>query len=162
MSKKTEFREDMSGHPKGTYDYSQRSGGTHLVGPEEDDDADGDIERSDTTVVGWLAIIDGPGKGFSCEITFGVNMVGRDASNRIVLDFGDPKISREDHFRIIYDELDRTFDIVPGQSANLVRINNKSVKTLQPLEAMTDIEVGETKLRFVPLCTADWSWGQDQ
>ena len=40
-------------------------------------------------VVGWVVVIDGPGKGRSRELTFGMNTIGRASGNRVVLDFGE-------------------------------------------------------------------------
>ncbi len=109
-------------------------------------------------VVGWLVVIDGPGKGRSREITFGLNTIGRDEGNAITLDFGDKEISGANHFRIAYDALNRMFLISAGDGRNLVYVARKPLIDAQELVSGTDIKVGATTLRFVALCGADWSW----
>ena len=160
MGKGTEYVEDLQDDESGTYTPSRSTKGTRIEYPDDYEGDEEQADQSETPVVGWLAVIEGPGKGHSRELTFGVNKVGRADSNRVALNFGDNKISGDDHFRVVYDDHERTFHIVPGQSMNLVRIGGKAVLTVQQLEPMAELEVGSTILRFVPLCTAEWSWGQ--
>lgn len=159
MGKGTEVVDHLQDDAGGTYDYSKRKG-TRIEYPDDYEGDEDQLDQSETPVVGWLAVVDGPGKGHSRELTFGVNKVGQGSSNRVSLNFGDEKISEDDHFRVVYDDHERSFHIVPGQSMNLVRIAGKAVLTVQQIDAMAELEVGSTRLCFVPLCTTDWSWGQ--
>src|SRR4051794_30837341 len=52
---------------------------------------------ADDPVVGWLVVVDGPGKGRSIEIGIGANALGRDPTQKLRVDFGDQHISREKH-----------------------------------------------------------------
>lgn len=117
-----------------------------------------DTEQVFELAVGWLVVIDGPGKGVSREIYFGMNSLGRSIDERISLDFGDTAISREAHAYIVYDEKQSDFYIQHGGKSNLVRLNGAAVISPQPLQRGDVIEIGSTKLMFVPLCGDDFSW----
>lgn len=109
-------------------------------------------------IVGWMVVIAGPGKGTAVSLGHGMNTVGRGTSNRVVLDFGDDRISSDDHFRIAYDPESREFHLIPGKGTNLLYVADKALLTPIPLEAMTDIRLGGTTLRFVPFCGQAWDW----
>lgn len=110
-------------------------------------------------VVGWLVIVDGPGRGRSIELGYGMNIVGRSPGNRVVLDFGDDQISGDDHFRIAYDGTHRQFHLVPGRGTNLVYVGESPLLAPMALTAGSELAVGSTRLRFVPLCSESWDWG---
>lgn len=111
-------------------------------------------------VVGWLVVVDGPGRGRSVELGYGMNIVGRGPANRIVLDFGDDQISTDDHFRIAYDGAHRRFHLVPGRGTNLVYLAGAPLLSPVPLDGHAEIRIGSTVLRFVALCGDAWDWGQ--
>lgn len=110
-------------------------------------------------VVGWLVVVEGPGRGRSVELGYGMNIVGRGSENRIVLGFGDDQISTDDHFRIAYDGANRRFHLVPGRGTNLVYLAGSPLLSPVPLDSHAEIRVGSTALRFVPLCGDAWDWG---
>lgn len=109
-------------------------------------------------VVGWLVVIEGPGRGQSRPIGFGVTGIGRGDSERISLNFGDSEISRERHAIITYDHKGRRFFIQHGGGANLTYVGDDPV--LQPVElrGREVIAIGQTKLCFVPFCSAEFAW----
>jgi hypothetical protein len=109
-------------------------------------------------VVGWLVITDGPGRGRSLELGYGMNIIGRNPGNRLVLDFGDDQISGDDHFRVAFDGTHRRFHLVPGKGTNLVYIGDAPLLSPIELVAHAQITVGKTGLRFVPLCSDAWDW----
>lgn len=106
----------------------------------------------DDPVTGWLAIVLGPGAGNFVRIGYGVNPLGRDDDQRCQLDFGDEKISRKNHATVSYDPRSRKFYFAHGTSRHLCYINEEPV--LQPTEIKGEelITVGNSVLRFVPLC----------
>ena len=53
--------------------------------------------------VGILVVVDGPGRGNVVTFGYGMNSVGRSQTERITLDFGDDRISREGHAMVTYD-----------------------------------------------------------
>ena len=109
-------------------------------------------------VVGWLVITDGPGRGRSLELGYGMNIIGRNPGNRVVLDFGDDQISGDDHFRVAFDGTHRRFHLVPGKGTNLVYLGDAPLLSPIALTAHAQITVGQTGLRFVPLCSDTWDW----
>ena len=107
---------------------------------------------------GWLVIVSGPGRGVTREIYYGMNSIGRGSNERISLDFGDNTISREAHAYIVFDEKQNDFYVQHGGKSNLVRLNDSPVLAPQQLKKGDIIEIGGTKMMFVPLCGDDFSW----
>jgi len=111
---------------------------------------------------GWLAIVKGPGRGAAFTLFSGVTVIGRGEDQTVRLDFGDNSISRDNHAAIAYDPEQKSFYIGHGGKANLVRRNGRPVLSTEELSAGDEIRIGETTLRFVPLCGADFGWDQPQ
>ncbi|MFY0312559.1 FHA domain-containing protein [Leisingera sp. D0M16] len=112
--------------------------------------------------VGWLAIVQGPGRGAAFTLFSGVTVIGRGEDQTVRLDFGDNSISRDNHAAIAYDPEQKAFFIGHGGKANLVRRNGRPVLSTEELSGGDVIRIGETTLRFVPLCGADFGWDQPQ
>ncbi len=117
-----------------------------------------EITKSDDPPVGWLVVVDGPGRGASLTLGNGVNSIGRDANQRLPLDFGDELISRAGHATITYDPRGKKFYIQHGGGTNLTYVNDQPVLAPQELTASTHILMGNTTLRFVPLCGEEFDW----
>ena len=109
-------------------------------------------------VVGWLVIIDGPGKGNFVKLGFGMNSIGRASDSRSILDFGDEEISRQNHAMLTYDNKNKKFYIQHGGGSNLTYLGENPV--LQPHEIFGReiITIGNTKLTFIPLCGPSFNW----
>ncbi len=136
-------------------------GGTRIAAPSEVGGQPPVKAGPSDPVTGWLVVVAGPGTGRSLELGFGMNIVGRGSGNRIVLDFGDDQISQDDHFRIAYDGANRKFHLIPGRGTNLVYVEGSPLLTPVEMAGIGVLTVGATTLRFVPLCTAEWSWPAD-
>ena len=111
---------------------------------------------------GWLVIVAGPGKGNACVLRHGRNPIGRNPTERVPLDYGDEMISRSNHAVVTYDPKGQKFYIQQGQGTNLIYINGSPVLDVQPLEALTHIQIGRTTLRFVPLCGDSFDWSETE
>ena len=112
-------------------------------------------------VVGWLVVVGGPGLGAYRPIFEGNNTVGRAASQRVPIDFGDDTISSEEQAYVRYDSGDRSFLFVPNLAkTNVVSVNKKKPTAAVALNAMDVIEIGRTQLVFVPFCGPDFDWGE--
>ncbi len=109
--------------------------------------------------VGWLVVVDGPGKGASFSLHDGLTQIGRGEGQTVRLDFGDTTISRENHAAIAFDGEQRRFFFGHGGKANLVRLNGRPVLSTEDLDSNSLIRIGETTLRFVALCGEDFAWG---
>lgn len=114
---------------------------------------------SNDPVVGWLVVVEGPGKGRSFEIGKGSNPIGRDAKQKVALNFGDEAIHREKHASVVYDPVSRRFFLQSGNDArNLTYLADKLVLTPVEISAGDVISIGQTKLAFVAFCGPDFSW----
>ena len=100
----------------------------------------------------------GPGLGECFASKTGMSQIGRGEDQAIQLDFGDMAISRENHAAIVYDPKEHTFLLGHGGKSNIVRLNGKPVVSTSDLKNGDEIEIGETRLRFVALCSAEFNW----
>jgi hypothetical protein len=108
--------------------------------------------------VGWIVVVDGPGRGASFTLFNGVSAIGRGDDQPVKLDFGDTSISRTNHAVVAYDNEQRKFFLGHGGKANIVRLNGKPVLSTEELGHNDIIRIGETTLRFLALCGADFDW----
>jgi len=122
----------------------------------------GDAPDTDYTQfpVGWLAVVSGPGRGATFTLFNGVTIIGRGEDQTVRLDFGDNSISRSNHAAIAFDPEQNNFFIGHGGKANLVRRNDRPVLSTEELAIGDLIRIGETTLRFVPLCGPEFGWNQ--
>ena len=130
---------------------------TRVVGPRPQPQDKEHADGMDDPVVGWLVVVEGPGKGKSMELGYGANSMGRE-TGRVQLNFGDNQISRSDHATVTYDPRGRKFYVEKGSGSNLTYLNNKPVLTAVELPAQSHIGIGATVLRFVPLCGEAFDW----
>jgi hypothetical protein len=112
-------------------------------------------------VAGWVVVIKGQGRGDYRPIYAGMNSVGRDASQRISLNFGDESISREEHAFITYDEEQRCFYLQHGGKPNIIRLGSTPVLTPMEIKPYDLIRIGRTTLRFIPCCGPHFSWSDE-
>lgn len=122
--------------------------------PERAEKADG----MDDPVVGWLAIVEGPGKGNAMQLGYGSNAIGRGETARVNLDFGDDQISRGGHAIVTYDPRGKKFYVQHGGGTNLTYLDDQPVLIPIELPALSHISIGNTVLRFVPLCGEEFDW----
>ncbi|HOK19274.1 MAG TPA: FHA domain-containing protein [Thermosynergistes sp.] len=108
-------------------------------------------------VTGWLVCIDGPEKGRDFRIRSERNSIGRAPTNDICLR-SDETVSRIHHAYVIYDPKKAAFRLQAGEGRGLVYKNGEEVVFSEPLEAYDVIELGQTKLLFVPLCWERFKW----
>lgn len=112
-------------------------------------------------VVGWLVVVGGPGLGSFRPVFEGNNTIGRAASQRIALDFGDDTISSEEQAYIRYDSAERSFLFVPNLAkTNVVSVNDKRPTSAVELGHMDLITIGRTQVVFVPFCGPDFDWAE--
>lgn len=134
--------------------FRPNSASPNSVGGAESTGANFEVEP----VVGWLVIIDGPGKGNHLKLGFGMNSIGRAEESRVVLDFGDNEISRLNHAMVTYDNKNRKFYIQHGGGANLTYLGDSPVLQPYELKGRERITIGNTKVCFIPFCGSDFNW----
>jgi hypothetical protein len=144
-------RDDDNPH---TRIFRPKSAATSAAGVETNKLGDFAVEP----VVGWLVVVEGPGRGRSLTLGYGMNSIGRSKDARVSLDFGDEEISRESHAMLTYDRKGQKFYIQHGGGSNLTYLGDAPV--LQPHELMGReiISIGKTRLCFVPLCGPGFEW----
>lgn len=118
------------------------------------------VQQVDDPVVGWLVVVEGPGRGGYAALGVGRNSIGRDAGERVSLNYGDDGISRQGHLVIVYDHRGRRFFIQPGQGQNLTYMNGEPVLDSQQLEPGALLTLSDTVVRFVPFCGEEFDWTQ--
>jgi hypothetical protein len=111
--------------------------------------------------VGWLVCIGGPDRGRDYRIRSGRNFIGRAEQMHICIE-GDPAITREKHAVISHDPKQGRFMLLPGDGSGLTYLNDNPVEVPTELKARDTIELGETKLVFVPFCGEDFQWRTDE
>ena len=108
-------------------------------------------------VVGWLVCIEGPDKGKDYRIRSERNFIGRSEKMDISIT-GDDTISRENHAIVSFSPKKQQFRVYPGESRGLVYLNDDEVITAEILSVYDVIELGKTKLMFVPFCSDKFQW----
>ncbi len=109
---------------------------------------------------GWLVVTDGPGRGASFSLHSGVAQIGRGDGQAIQLDFGDRAISREHHAAVAFDSETGKFFLGHGGKSNIIRLNGRPVLSTEELDHGDALRIGETELRFVALCGANFNWAE--
>lgn len=126
---------------------------------EINDEGTFEDEKFIEPVVGWVVCVQGNNRGKSYELKSGFNYVGRSRQMDISLN-GDEQVSREKHMSIIYDYKNKSFLACMGEnSKNVVYLNDKLLlgnpSELKPYDL---IEIGSSKLVFIPFCSEQFSW----
>jgi len=108
-------------------------------------------------VVGWLVCLEGKDKGRDYRMHADNNFIGR-AENMDIVIRNDDTVSRTNHAIISYDARDRAYYFAQGSGRGIVRVNGRAVLSTAELKAHDTIEIGNTKLMFVPLCGEVFNW----
>lgn len=112
-------------------------------------------------VTGWLVAISGPNKGQDYRIKPEKNFIGRSGKMDIQI-HSDESVSRENHAAISYNPKSNSFSLYPGESKGLVYLSDEELLTPKSLKAFDVIEVGQTRLIFVPFCGEKFQWTEEQ
>ena len=107
-------------------------------------------------VVGWLVCIEGPEKGRDFRLWSKINTIGRGDNMDVVLK--DTTISKENHARLAYDPKHNDFRIIPGNSVNNIYLNDEPIYVPCVIKAYDILEMGDSKLIFVPFCCDRFQW----
>jgi hypothetical protein len=107
-------------------------------------------------VVGWLVCVEGRDKGRDFRLCAERNRIGR--SLDIEVGLADRTVSRGTQVIVSYDVRRNLFHIYPGPGRGIVYVNEQELTLTQELGAYDMIEIGETKLMFVPFCGEAFTW----
>ncbi len=108
-------------------------------------------------VVGWLVCVEGKDKGRDFRIHADNNFIGRDEQMDIALT-SDETISRRNHAVISFDSQTGIFYFSPDEGRSITRHNGNPIFSTVELSPKDELEIGTTKLLFVPLCGKDFCW----
>lgn len=108
-------------------------------------------------VVGWLVCTQGPHRGSDFRLHSERNFIGRSESMDVTLK-NDDAVSRDNHAIVSFDTKKSIFRIYPGDGRGIVYLNEDEVVTGQQLEPYDVIELGQSKLIFIPLCGDKFQW----
>lgn len=112
---------------------------------------------NEAPILGWLVVMEGMGLGKDFRISATLSSLGRDEDNDICINNGDKMISRKRHCLIEYDARNNLFYVERGE--NNTYLNGKRVSGEgKELKSGDILEIGETKIKFVPFCTKEFSW----
>lgn len=108
-------------------------------------------------LVGWLVCVEGPNRGRDYRLHPGQNSVGRAAEMDVCL-APDIEVSRDKHAILFYDGSRNEFTACPKSGSYVVRLNGRPIDGTVRLGAGDVLQLGTTKLRFVPLCDSNFRW----
>lgn len=114
------------------------------------------IDRNMNPIAGWLVCTEGENKGRSFEIHIGKNFVGR--SMKMDIHTNDERISRENHFSIIYEPKEAEFYAVQGNG--LTYYNGEMLTDAVALNEDDEISAGNSSYVFVPFCKKGRDWNE--
>ncbi len=112
--------------------------------------------------VGWVVVVDGPGRGTFFTLMSGMSQIGRGGDQTIQLNFGDEDISQDNHAVIAYDTERHEFLLGHGGRSKIVRLNDRLVLSTETLKNTDLIRIGETTLKLVVLCDVQFNWETDK
>lgn len=116
-------------------------------------------------IAGWLVCIDGADKGVDFHLTYGYTYIGRgvvngDNKKEVGVKLSDKSLTRSSAIaRVLYEDKKHEFYVSECSGAEKpTYLNGELVSGFNKLAAGDVIEVGNSKLLFVPLCTEKFSW----
>lgn len=112
-----------------------------------------------TPCVGWLIALNGSHIGQDFHLRVGKNYIGRDVGMDIAL-VGDKSVSRNKHAIVVYEPKHHKYFIQPGESNELVYVNDEVVLLPMPLNPYDLIVIGDIELWFMPLCDEQHNWSE--
>ena len=108
-------------------------------------------------VVGWLVCIGGAHLYGTFNLAAGLNSIGRNPGNKIVL-AKDPTVSREKHAFVTFEPRSCKYYVRPGDSSGLTYLNDEYIYENKPLNAGDIISLGQSRFYFQPLCGENFNW----
>lgn len=117
----------------------------------------GSLKNGIDPVVGWLVCTDGPSRGRDFRIHSDNNFIGSDPKNDICIT-DDKTISHVNHAIISYDTKENEYYFAHSGGRAITRLNGKAILTTTQLKAYDELEIGQTKLLFIPFCGESFKW----
>ena len=115
-------------------------------------------DRNINPIAGWLVCIEGENRGRSFEIHIGKNFVGRSMKNDIHIN--DERVSRDNHFSIIFDPVNIEFYIMQGNG--ITYYNGEVLSEAAQLNENDEITAGVSTYVFVQYCREGRNWDEEK
>ncbi len=115
-------------------------------------------DRNINPIAGWLVCIEGENRGRSFEIHMGKNFVGRSMKNDIHIN--DDRVSRDNHFSIIYDPVNIEFYVMQGNG--ITYYNDEVLSDAVQLKEGNTITAGVSKYVFIQYCREGRNWDDEE
>ena len=112
-------------------------------------------------VCGWFVCTEGEDKGRDYRIKTERNFIGRGTNMDIMIN-GDDSISRENHASITFNPRNLKFTVATGEGRGLIYLNGEVIETSTEVSSYDELEIGNTKLVFIPFITESFEWKEDQ
>ena len=107
-------------------------------------------------VAGWLVCVGGPHMGYSYNLYFGYNTIGRSKDNDICL-LEDLTIGQKIHCSVAYEDRKNCFYLIPENGEDTC-LNCKKIESPSNLQTGDVIRIGMTELEFVAFCRGERRW----
>ena len=112
-------------------------------------------------VCGWFVCTEGEDKGRDYRIKTERNFIGRGTNMDIMIN-GDDSISRENHASITFNPRNLKFTVATGEGRGLIYLNGEVIETSTEVSSYDELEIGNTKLVFIPFITESFEWKESQ
>lgn len=113
-------------------------------------------------VVGWVVCVEGADKGKDYRLHSGNNFAGRSGKMDIIL--SEKYVTAENHFCVSYDKRHDKYFAAMGIGQEMVYVNEEPLAGANAVQLKhgDTIEIGKTRLIFIPLCGENfhWDWGE--
>ncbi|MBQ2952301.1 MAG: hypothetical protein IJE07_01955 [Clostridia bacterium] len=111
-------------------------------------------------VTGWLVCTKGSAVGKDFRLHNGWNYIGRDPALDISLP--DQRIDSAPMVKVAYDDRSRSFTVAPCEGAkNLAYLSGGALFGAMQFKAYDRLQLGETEVMLVPLCSEAFSWNEE-
>jgi len=151
--------DETAPHRQGVEDTHRRGGPAGLY--RDEDGTVGVLSKAlgINPVVGWLVCVEGKNRGRDYRIRAENNFIGRSQRMHVCIE-NDESVSRDKHAVISYNPRKNSFKISPGGSSGLVFLNDEDIDSPAELKPYDMIQLGDTRLMFVPFCGDKFQWDQ--
>lgn len=110
-------------------------------------------------LTGWLVYVNGNRRGTAITLGKEDTLLGLDA-NREVIVLEEKELSQA-YAVISYESINREFHIKPGKKRCLFYAGDNAVYNRNCMKAREMVEMGESKLIFIPFCSEDFDWSDE-
>lgn len=118
-------------------------------------------QQRNRRVVGWMVGVQGICRGVDYRLHEGKNYIGRD--ERCDVEVNDPKVSAGNVAQVVFDPRSkRFFSSDCDGTSTICYLNGEPLLGRSELKRYDTIELGDSKLLFIPLCGEEFTWNDEE